>query len=299
MIYMAGDNDLEDYVAKDIETELALLGSNRDVQIIIFADQPKGTLLFRATQGMKAIEQNAIANLHHQNTGDPKTLAHFVQWTKANYPADHYLLSFWGHGFGPGNWLMYDQSTHDRLELSDLATIMPSIGFIDVVAYDTCQMASLETAALWHNHATALSFSQEAVGGNGIGYDLVIKALQEDPGISPDNIAREITHSAKKGKEETWSAIAVDSRLDPFLSAFQEWSSALTKKDLSALKSAQTINEDPLVKDLYDAVLKTNNTASKKLLSTYHAIVIDEYHLPKYKAAHGLNISISELPTKF
>ena len=111
MVYISGDNNLEDYVVKDIELELAPTGSSANVQVVALADRGPGydtsygdwqtTKLFHVTQGMTADGANAVADWGERNMGDKQTLIDFVTWTKANYPADHYALVFWGHGW---NW---------------------------------------------------------------------------------------------------------------------------------------------------------------------------------------------------
>jgi len=42
MVYISGDNNLEDYVVKDIEEELGLVGSNTDISILALADRGPG-----------------------------------------------------------------------------------------------------------------------------------------------------------------------------------------------------------------------------------------------------------------
>ncbi len=42
MVYISGDNNLEDYVVKDIETELAPTGSSANVQVVALADRGPG-----------------------------------------------------------------------------------------------------------------------------------------------------------------------------------------------------------------------------------------------------------------
>ena len=42
MVYVSGDNNLEDYVVKDLELELGGAGSNADVQIVALADRGPG-----------------------------------------------------------------------------------------------------------------------------------------------------------------------------------------------------------------------------------------------------------------
>ncbi len=111
MVYISGDNNLEDYVVKDIELELAPTGSSANVQVVALADRGPGydtsygdwqtTKLYHVTQGMKADAASAVADWGERNMGDKQTLIDFVSWSKTNYPADHYALYFWGHGW---NW---------------------------------------------------------------------------------------------------------------------------------------------------------------------------------------------------
>ena len=64
MVYMSGDNNLEDYIAKDLELELAPTGSSANVQVVALADRGPGydkshgdwqtTKLFHVTPGMTA-----------------------------------------------------------------------------------------------------------------------------------------------------------------------------------------------------------------------------------------------------
>ena len=73
MVYMSGDNDLEKWMVHDIDREMAVAGSNADVQVVALADrgsQPSaadggwsGARLFHVTQGMAATADNAVADL--------------------------------------------------------------------------------------------------------------------------------------------------------------------------------------------------------------------------------------------
>ena len=71
MVYMSGDNNLEDYIVKDIELELAAMGSTPNVQVTALADRGPGfdksrgdwqtTKLYHPTQGMLADASSAVA----------------------------------------------------------------------------------------------------------------------------------------------------------------------------------------------------------------------------------------------
>ena len=94
MVYISGDNNLEDYVVKDIELELAPTGSSANVQVVALADRGPGydtsrgdwqtTKLYHVTQGMVADSASAVADWGERNMGDPQTLIDFVDWSKTN-----------------------------------------------------------------------------------------------------------------------------------------------------------------------------------------------------------------------
>ena len=314
MVYISGDNNLEDYVVKDIELELAPTGSSPNVQVVALADRGPGydtsygdwqtTKLFHVTQGMTAASENAVADWGERNMGDPQTLVDFVTWTKANYPADHYALYFWGHGWNwhPG-YVMADDTSGDTLDMHELKPILPSLGFIDFVGFDGCNMASIEVQLLWHGHATALAHSQEYVGWDGVEYDVVLSQLAGNPDMTADQMAIATSQSATNDK--TWSAVAVDGRFDTLLTAVDQWSLALNsglaanrKKYDRAFGATQTFWQAPMDKDLYDMAYEINRLVSdtnikakgQAVMTAINNVVLDEHHVKAYSGAHGITI---------
>lgn len=314
MVYISGDNNLEPFVVSDIETELAAVGSSVEVQVIALADRAPGydtsrgdwqtTKLFRVTQGMLATPENALADWGERNFGDPQTLIDFVTWTKANHPADRYALYFWGHGWSwhPG-WVMEDDTDGDTLDYHEMKAAIPSLGFIDVVGYDGCNMASIEMLKLWHGRATAFTSSQEWVGGEGIQYDLVLAQLAANPNMTADQLALATSQSATADK--TWSAVAVDSRLDALLAAVDQWSLALNsglntyrKKYDQAFTATRSFWQAPMDRDLYDMAYEVNrlvNNAdikakSQAVMSAVEAVVLHERHVNAYSEVRGITI---------
>jgi hypothetical protein len=314
MVYISGDNNLEQYVVGDIESELAPTGSSANVQVVALADRAPGydtsrgdwqtTKLYHVTQGMLATPENAVADWGERNFGDKQTLIDFVTWTKANYPADHYALYFWGHGWNwhPG-WVMLDDTSNDTLDMDEVKAALPSLGFIDMVGFDGCNMASIEVQMLWHGHATALSHSQEWVGGEGIQYDLVLAQLAANPNMTADQVAIATTQSASADK--TWSAVAVDSRFDALLNAVNQWSVALNnglganrKKYDRAFGATRSFWQAPMDKDLYDMAFEINRnvtdatikTRSQAVMNAVEDVVLHERHVNAYADVHGITI---------
>ena len=314
MVYISGDNNLEDFVVKDIELELAPTGSSANMQVVALADRGPGydtsygdwqtTKLFHVTHGMKADSASAVADWGERNMGDPQTLVDFVTWTKANYPADHYAFYFWGHG---SNWhpgvVMQDDTNTDALDMGEVKDAIPSLGFMDMVGFDGCNMASIEVQLLWHGHATALAHSQEWVGGNGVEYDVVLAQLAANPNMTADQVAIATSQSATSDK--TWSAVAVDERFTTLLTAVDNWSIALSsglaanrKKYDRAFGATRSFWQQPTDKDLYDMAYEINRLVSdpkikarsEAVMKAVNAVVLHERHINAYRDAHGITI---------
>ncbi|HET9905212.1 MAG TPA: clostripain-related cysteine peptidase [Anaerolineales bacterium] len=314
MVYISGDNNLEEYVVKDIELELAPTGSSANVQVVALADRGPGydtsrgdwqtTKLYHVTPGMIADSASAVADWGERNMGDKQTLIDFVTWSKTNYPADHYLLYFWGHGWSwhPG-WVMEDDTNADTLDYEETKAAIPSLGFIDVVGYDGCNMASLEIMKLWQGHATALTGSQEWVGWDGIEYDVVLAQLAANPNMTADQVA--IATSQSTVTDKTWSAVAVDARLTTLMTAVDQWATALKnglpankKKYDTAFGATRSFWQAPMDKDLYDLAFEINRnvtdtnikTKSQAVMTAFASVVLHERHVSQYSDAHGITI---------
>ncbi len=321
MVYISGDNNLESYVTSDIETELAPTGSTANVQVIALADRGpeastgpsdwKTTKLFHVTKGMTADAAHQVADWGEKDMGNPQTLIDFVTWSKTNYPADHYALIFWGHGWNwhPG-YVMRDDTTA-QLNPNDTGTLdyqeekaaIPSLGFIDVVGYDGCNMASIEIFNLWHGHATAVTGSQEYVGWEGLQYDLVLPQMNANPNMTADQVAVAFAQSASADK--TWSAVAVDSRFDTLFSTVNDWSIALKnglaknrKQYDQAFTATRSFWQAPMDKDLYDMAYEMNRnvtdatikTKSQAVMNAVNSVVLFDRHTNAYADTYGITI---------
>ncbi len=323
MVYMSGDNDLESYVVPDIETELAPTGSSADVQVVALVDRIPGydtsygdwqtTKLFHITPGMTAVPENAVADWGERDMANPQTLIEFVNWTRANYPADHYALYFWGHGWNwRPNYVMLDQTVNtsdhdpnlsDTMSMEEMKAALPSLGFIDTVVYDGCNMAAIEVELLWHGHATALSHSEEYVVSEGVQYDLVLAQLAANPDMTADEVAIATSQSATEDK--TWSAVAVDSRFDALVTAVDQWSAALKnglpkyqKQYKQAFTKTRSFWQAPVDKDLYDMAYEINRLIpdanikrkSQAVMDAVTGVVLYERHVNAYADVHGITI---------
>ena len=319
MVYMSGDNNLENYIVKDLESELADTGSTAAVQVVALADRGpgrdtsrgdwRGTKLFHVTKGMQATAANAVEGWGERNMGDPKTLVRFVTWAKTHFPADHYALYLWGHSWSwhPG-YTMQDDSSRNSLNPHEIAAALPELGFIDMVGYDGCNAASIEAQTLWRGHAAAIAHSQEWVNMDGLEYELILAALNANPEMSADELAVITSRTAGTNQERTWSAVALDERWDALLAAVDAWSLALATgmesgqraKYDRALRATQHFVDAPMDRDLYDLAAEINARVDdpeimargEAVMAAVEAVVLDEWHREDYAGANGITIYV-------
>jgi hypothetical protein len=96
LIYMAGDNNLEESGHNDLE-EMQKVGSTDQVNIIVqFDTEENETTRYRIKKG----ELESLQTMPGVDCGDPEVLADFIKWGTAKYPANHYLVGVWNHGGG-------------------------------------------------------------------------------------------------------------------------------------------------------------------------------------------------------
>ena len=113
MLYMAGDNDLNEEVQKDMN-ELEDADRTDEVNTICLVDlQYQGdTKLYQIEKDQYGLSNTNIISTELDDNGsvipendelwmnEAENLANFVNWTVDNYPAQHYLLVIWDHGKG-------------------------------------------------------------------------------------------------------------------------------------------------------------------------------------------------------
>ncbi len=100
MVWMAGDNDLEEFGDKDI-AEMKRVGSNDDINIVVQLDHMSddNTRRYFVRSGGEP-DDDVVEELGETNTGDPIVATDFFRWAIDRYPADRLLGVIWNHGAG-------------------------------------------------------------------------------------------------------------------------------------------------------------------------------------------------------
>ncbi|MBI5653990.1 MAG: hypothetical protein HZC40_26605 [Chloroflexi bacterium] len=176
MLYLAGDNDLHAYLERAI-AQLEAQQPNPDVNVVVLFDNDRKNDSWRflvQPGGNYTLGVNKWY-LGEVNTGDPQSLIDFINWTRANYPAQHYYLALADHGRGTSGVAWDDSSSKDYLTTPELraalnAATNSGAWKIDVLHYDACLMALFENAYQVKEYANYLVAS-ENLGWSIFAYD--------------------------------------------------------------------------------------------------------------------------------
>ena len=110
---------------------------------------------------------------------EPETLTDFIRWGVATYPAQRYGLLLWDHGDGARTGLLSDELFDDDvMYLYELHQALEEAGVtFEIVVFDACMMANLETAWAIKDHAKWMIAPEDLFSGHGIDYSNLIQQL--------------------------------------------------------------------------------------------------------------------------
>lgn len=148
MYYLAGDNELSAGMAGAIANleNRVVQAHNPWVKVVVLYDgraNNDSAYYIISSLGTTRIAKGEL------NTGDPRTLADFITWVKANQSAAHYALTIAGHGTGisgvaPDNSSGNPITGADYLFLREMRDAISSK--VDVIYMRACLMGLIEPA---------------------------------------------------------------------------------------------------------------------------------------------------------
>ncbi len=139
---------------------------------------PNSTLEGPYENGFTLMDSRPLASM-----ADSETLADFIRWSVANYPAEKYALVLWDHGGGSKTGLFIDELfPGDVMSLQELNAALRDGGVVfENILFDACMMANLETAYSVKDYAKWMVGSEEVVAGKGTAIADWLQQLLNDP----------------------------------------------------------------------------------------------------------------------
>ncbi|MDO4564572.1 MAG: clostripain-related cysteine peptidase [Clostridia bacterium] len=131
------------------------------------------------------------------NMGEADTLGDFLNWGVSNFPAQKYMVIMWNHGGGSVAGVAFDELYHnDSLDLQELAEGLSMAGTeFELIGFDACLMASLETAAAIAPYGNYMVASEEYEPGEGWAYTELANYLAQNPSADGEAVGKVICDS--------------------------------------------------------------------------------------------------------
>ena len=224
MVYMCGT---------DLESKSG--AATQDLQEMLAAEVGDNINLIIYTGGCTRWNNSVISNKVNQvyqvkggklytlndNAGNgamtnPDTLSGFIKWVGANFPANRNMLIFWDHGGGSVSGYGYDEKykSSGSMSLAGIDKALKNSGMVfDVVGFDACLMATVETALMLGDYADYMVASEEVEPGIGWYYTDWLTKLSRNPSMPTlelgKNIVDTFTQKAARVSYGTGTTLSV------------------------------------------------------------------------------------------
>ena len=192
MMYWDADNNLEFTTEFCMSIWEKTLTSNENVNIVVFVDilSEDGIWIYDIVDQ----KRHLVAEWPEMNSSDPATLEQFVTFAMAEFPSEKSMLVLQDHGYG---WrgICQDETNGDVLMPIDgigsaLRNAKAVTGkMIDLLAYDACNMMSLEAAYELRDSVSYIVGSETMVPYDGLPYEMFVADLISDPEMSAKDLA--------------------------------------------------------------------------------------------------------------
>lgn len=213
MLYQdADDETLEQDIFIDLN-EAEIVGSSQQVTIVAQLDRMEGgfdggddasgSVRYRILQDddLENIASEPLQDLGEVNMSDPQTLVDFAVWAIHSYPAEKYALILSDHGMGwLGGWSDSDSEgeamSMEQIDAA-LAEIIAAtgIGQFELVGFDACLMAQVESLSAIAPHARYAVASEEVEPALGWAYAAFLGDLTVNPAMSGADLAHRIVET--------------------------------------------------------------------------------------------------------
>ena len=138
--------------------------------------------------------------------GSGQGLADFLRFGKDNYTADHSVFVFWNHGGGSVGGICFDERSQNMMSLDEVHDAFdavygatPDNPPFELIGFDACLMATVDTLASIHGFSRYMVASQESEPGCGWNYTGWVGALAGDPSMGGAALGKVICDTYYEG----------------------------------------------------------------------------------------------------
>lgn len=173
-----------------------------------FVDPDMSQRFLYDSDGLTLVDESRAVNM-----GETESLVDFLEFSSENYPGQRTMVCFWNHGGGSVSGVAFDeQYDFDSLTLDEMydafTTVFdenPDNQPIDIIGFDTCLMATIDTAYTFSDLAKYMVASEEWEPCNGWYYTGIMEELAYNPDIDPRDLSVAICDWYVEGCEMEWT----------------------------------------------------------------------------------------------
>lgn len=268
LFYMVGENDLSDYMEVNIANMITGYKQTDSVaNILVYKDvddTPKLYLLDKDSYGTVTLK--TVKTYQNQASVDPEVMSEVLNDVFTNYPALKKGVVFSSHAdgsllqtstIGKRSFGMEKiNGTYYGMNITDINEALSKCAYLDMVMFDACLMANVETAYEIKDRAKYLLATPNSVPGNGFPYQYVISDLLKMDKASLEHAAEQY-YNYYHLNSETWDDFVAVSLTDlTKISSVAEAVDSLCRipcvRNKIEMLEADDIQKYELEKDLYD-----------------------------------------------
>ena len=285
-IFWACDNNLEFTTEFCMQAWERALTSDRSVNIVVFLDiqSVDGTWIYKIAGGTRTV----VATWPEMNSSDPATLEKFVLYGMKNFPAKKTMLLISDHGYGRRG-ICQDETNGDVLMPADgIASALEDVKsrtgkMVDIVAFDACNMASIEVAYELRDAAAYVVASETMEPFDGLPYEMFITDMVTTPTISAADLSRNIVYEYVEYYSEKWDYAHQMTYSQDFATMV-----ALDMSKMSAVGAAFTDLTEALLPIIPDHVTQVDDARGYALVGTWTNMAGYEWMPDVYTFVEGL-----------
>ena len=262
LVYWDSDNNLEPCAEFAMETWKPALTCDDEINLVVYMDllSVSGTWIYDIHDG----ECHTVEAWEELNSSDPSTLERFLDYGLANYPAKKTMLVMQDHGYAwrgmcrdetDGNGIMLIDSMASAIRNATAASGV----WVDILALDACDVATIEIAYELRDTVGWLAASELFVPDDGLPYDMILRALVARPEMTPCELAHDMVDMYM----EYYSSKTLYEHMHPYDQDFMTFSafdlSLIDEVGAAFIEMTEVL--EPLVADNVNAVQAAWNHA--------------------------------------
>ncbi len=262
--YIDADNNLNSAGQDDVD-EMETYCNSTQYNVIIQIDASSSGLkdvngtfktcrryhLVNGNNSNSTIDVSYITDIGEASMGTWTTLRDFGNWAISTYPADKYFLWVWDHG---NDWtkspaikdMMNDDSDGSSIHFADAKPSQYERALygiknnslngkdLNLMGFDACLMGMAEIMTITKPYAEIQVSSEETEPGDGWEYQYWLDAVDADPDIAPEELAKELVRAYAQrydgtggNNPPTFSAVRLKMEFNKFLEALDNFAREL------------------------------------------------------------------------